>query len=729
MTSKKERYQQQLRTPGILLRATRSKGRHVVASESLPKGTLVVSEDAAAFVLLKASMDELCLRCVRPLDEGDSKDQQQSLFGSAGNSKGVVCKGCIKQTYYCSSECMDSDHERHSLECEVVRHLPGITAMHSTDYALMRLVLGVLVNRHLETVATMPSTRTPTEFVFDLVSHRKTCDPKWLACVEACADDFAQYLPEHLSIPASEIVTLACRINSNSHAMVDPTGNTNQEVGVGMFPMVAMLNHACAPNCSFVSTTHGRMIVRTLRDVEAGEELCVTYVDLCTPRSERRGKLLETKHFWCECERCSCLSGESEDAFLDAILCQECKSPSAYYSSKDGESTCTQCGSTITQEQLSLASFKAEQAHSDAHDLFKARHTDSALTAYAQFIQRFENTVLHPNHHLLISAYATMMNCAQRLRDYVSAIRYGSRVIQKMRPHVPSNWPELADFEFRMGELWEIVGMAVVEGIIAPSELESLANDGLIQVQSGAESCQEVGSYVVREHALRCFETCLSMRRVAYGEEHVRTIEAGEQVARLNVPIVAALLPSIILGQSRKRLTAALPETLPNAVLVAGLAGGIQAGVALALKVPSALEKAPEHKELVARSEKNFWPVFFSTILRKSAGFAVFFLIFDALKAKLAATKTPASKAARAAQNLAAATLAATFYRLTTWFIDGKLPALPSASEDGTDAEKVFGGRKGGNPYAAALEQIKGSVLKAAVPLVAMDLVLGRPSW
>ncbi|KAI8823815.1 hypothetical protein BJ741DRAFT_634172 [Chytriomyces cf. hyalinus JEL632] len=193
--------------------------------------------------------------------------------------------------------------------------------------------------------------------------------------------------------------------------------------------------------------------------------------------------------------------------------------------------------------------------------------------------------------------------------------------------------------------------------------------------------------------------------------------------------IVAALLPSIILGQSRKRFTAALPETLPNAVLVAGLAGGIQAGVALALKVPSALEKSPEHKELVARSEKNFWPVFFSTILRKSAGFAVFFLIFDALKAKLAATTAPASKAARAGQNLAAATLAATFYRLTTWFIDGKLPALPSASEDGTDAEKVFGGRKGGNPYAAAMEQIKGSVLKAAVPLVAMDLVLGRPSW
>ncbi|KAJ3249696.1 hypothetical protein HDU77_007553 [Chytriomyces hyalinus] len=289
-----------------------------------------------------------------------------------------------------------------------------------------------------------------------------------------------------------------------------------------------------------------------------------------------------------------------------------------------------------------------------------------------------------------------MMNCAQQLRDYVSAIRYGSHVIQKMWPHVPANWPELAGFEFRMGELWEIVGMAVVQGIIGPSESESLANDGLIQVPSGFESGQEVGSYFVREHALRCFENCLYMRRVAYGEEHVRKIEAGELVARLN-----------------------------NAVLVAGLAGGIQAGVALALKVPSALEKAPEHKELVARSEKNSWPVFFSTILRKSAGFA----IFDALKAKLAATTTPASKAARAAQNLAAATLAATFYRFTTWFIDGKLPALPSASEDGTDAEKVFGGRKGGNPYAAALEQIKGSALKAAVPLVAMDLVLGRPSW
>ncbi|TPX66318.1 hypothetical protein CcCBS67573_g07877 [Chytriomyces confervae] len=221
----------------------------------------------------------------------------------------------------------------------------------------------------------------------------------------------------------------------------------------------------------------------------------------------------------------------------------------------------------------------------------------------------------------------------------------------QMWPHVPANWPELADFEFRMGELWEIGGMVVVQGIVAPSELESLANDGLIQVPSGVESGQEVGSYVVREHALRCFENCLYMRRVAYGEEH-----------------------------SRKRLTAALPETLQNAVLVAGLAGGIQAGV---LKS------------------------FFSTILRKSAGFAVFFLIFDALKAKLAATTTPASKAARAAQNLAAVTLAATWNR----------------------CREVFGGRKGGNRYAAALEQITGSALKAAVPLVAMDLVLGRPSW
>ncbi|KAI8616233.1 hypothetical protein BC830DRAFT_1167966 [Chytriomyces sp. MP71] len=187
--------------------------------------------------------------------------------------------------------------------------------------------------------------------------------------------------------------------------------------------------------------------------------------------------------------------------------------------------------------------------------------------------------------------------------------------------------------------------------------------------------------------------------------------------------IVVALLPSIVLGQARKRLLAALPETEAYNLLASAVAGGIQAGVALSLKVPSALEKAPEHRELVARAERRFWPTLLVAVLRKSAGFAVFFWVYDTLKVKLKNVKL----SAKAAQNLLAASLAATFYRITTWILDGHLPRLPDNEK--TDEDRVLGGMNGGNPYSAALEQIKGSILKAAISLVAMDLALGRPSW
>ena len=99
-----------------------------------------------------------------------------------------------------------------------------------------------------------------------------------------------------------------------------------------MYPIGALLNHACTPNvcitftrsqqvgrCAGARMRAGRTIcterscwlggpnqsVRAIRDIAAGEELCISYVDLAHATAERQGHLLRQYGFQCACDRCT----------------------------------------------------------------------------------------------------------------------------------------------------------------------------------------------------------------------------------------------------------------------------------------------------------------------------------------------------------------------------------------------------------------------------------------
>lgn len=81
------------------------------------------------------------------------------------------------------------------------------------------------------------------------------------------------------------------------------------EVGDGymcLFPSVARINHACRPNA------HGRFIPRTLlmeikavRDIEAGEEISISYGKLELKHLERQRLYRNGWNFTCTCSACS----------------------------------------------------------------------------------------------------------------------------------------------------------------------------------------------------------------------------------------------------------------------------------------------------------------------------------------------------------------------------------------------------------------------------------------
>ncbi|KAG7375448.1 SET and MYND domain-containing protein 3 [Phytophthora boehmeriae] len=123
----------------------------------------------------------------------------------------------------------------------------------------------------------------------------------------------------------TEILELFGRVNCNAFSLANQV--TNEVVGLGLFPEGALFNHDCDPNC-VVSFCGQQMQVRTVRDVEAGEELTVSYIELLQPTHARREELKNSYFFECACARCQDAiqeEGVQEDWFLDGLECGECE--------------------------------------------------------------------------------------------------------------------------------------------------------------------------------------------------------------------------------------------------------------------------------------------------------------------------------------------------------------------------------------------------------------------
>jgi len=75
--------------------------------------------------------------------------------------------------------------------------------------------------------------------------------------------------------------------------------------GMGIYQDGAAINHDCDPNCTYFAGLDGMgLVVRTLCDIEPGEELTVGYVPLQSLRKKRSYQLLRNFGFTCACTRC-----------------------------------------------------------------------------------------------------------------------------------------------------------------------------------------------------------------------------------------------------------------------------------------------------------------------------------------------------------------------------------------------------------------------------------------
>jgi hypothetical protein len=459
--SRGEKYRVVLDPFPLKLRANKSKGRYVVAKMNADVGSLLLEEIPNAFVVFKQFATEFCQHCLVRIS--NNQTQSSGLFGAKKTAAGVTCTDCRKQSFWCSERCKEEDLI-HKVGCKYLIELPGIAGAASADYNLLRLVLHIVLRRHLEKDTQMPG--TAFEFVADLLSHHKSFSASFTHSIEMAGMDFVNMFQGGPleTIHVDELVKLACRINSNSHAVHDPSREVNATIGVGIFPLVAMLNHSCTPNALFVSSESGKMHVRAIKPIKEGEEVCVSYVDLFAPKWDRQGSLLSSKFFWCECSRCHCEDKVDTDEWMDAVRCDSCSEGYIVRSSL----CCTNCEKEMSKDELQCILDRVDLQN--GMTLYKAGMFDSALLELSKIVS-LAHSLLHPHHYLLLNAYVTLVSLNSRQNRFIEAASSCEQAIQQMiliakDAKMSLYNAELANLYDKLADLYEILSEASKAGLL-----------------------------------------------------------------------------------------------------------------------------------------------------------------------------------------------------------------------------------------------------------------------
>lgn len=121
-------------------------------------------------------------------------------------------------------------------------------------------------------------------------------------------------------LPSEEQLALMRRtcgvFNTNSFEVVVVRDDDRAVSLRGLYPMGALQNHCCVPNTRHHFDNRQLLHVSATLPIATGEELTMSYTDLLWDTRSRRRFLRATKHFSCDCNRCS-----------DPLVCQRCDAP------------------------------------------------------------------------------------------------------------------------------------------------------------------------------------------------------------------------------------------------------------------------------------------------------------------------------------------------------------------------------------------------------------------
>ncbi|XP_030355442.1 histone-lysine N-methyltransferase SMYD3 isoform X2 [Strigops habroptila] len=246
------------------------KGSGLRARRRVRPGELLYRAKPFAYVVTKEQLGSVCEHCLR---------RNEHLHR---------CSQC-KVAKYCGKSCQKEAWLDHKQECRCLKstepNFPPDSVRLAGRIVFKLLRQSVCLSERLYSFSDLQSNiEQLSEEMKDGLRHLAHTLQLYL---KAEIQD-ASHLP-----PAIDFFQIFAKVTCNCFTI---SNGEMQDVGVGLYP-------SCAPNCVIVFEGY-QLLLRSVREIQIGEELTISYIESLMPTSERQKQLMRQYCFECDCVFC-----------------------------------------------------------------------------------------------------------------------------------------------------------------------------------------------------------------------------------------------------------------------------------------------------------------------------------------------------------------------------------------------------------------------------------------
>ncbi|XP_061734882.1 histone-lysine N-methyltransferase SMYD3 isoform X2 [Nerophis ophidion] len=394
------------------------KGYGLRATTGIKRGQLLFSSEPMASCVSNKVAKDVCHRCF------------------AQNNTLLRCSQC-KMAHYCNITCQKQAWSDHKRECKCLQSLlPRIPTNSVRLTARIIFALLTPVKSCSEELYTLDE----HESHLTSMSEQKKQGLSQLASMlelylQQEVPDLAQELTSRLPQSCRQLLDLIAKVTCNCFTISD---GELQEIGVGLYPSLSLLNHDCRPNCVMVFEG-AKIHLRAILDIKPGEELTISYIETLSLTEERQKQLEDQYHFTCRCQKCDSqdtdclmLSGEEERwLHLKEALpkLEELKAVSDWRTLFD---SCTLLLSTVGADvpdgnlyKLQLTDMALDSSIHLGHWEDAVKYGERTLPIYRQYYPD-----PHPVHGVQLMRVAKLQHYLERIKDALETYKQAFAILQ-----------------------------------------------------------------------------------------------------------------------------------------------------------------------------------------------------------------------------------------------------------------------------------------------------------